>query len=181
MAPLPKCCPSNSDPNYVPLHYTEVTPERDEFLITGDKLSLDRATDFVGSPDAGAISTFSGTTRRTFENKEVIQLEYEAYEDMAKKEWYKLVAEARKKHHLIKTSLYHRIGIVPVGESSVIIAVSSAHRADGLNAVRFLIDQLKDKLPIWKKEVLDDGSAHWKANNDPLANKSSHHDHQHHH
>ncbi|KAJ1999471.1 Molybdopterin synthase catalytic subunit [Coemansia thaxteri] len=94
----------------------------------------------------------------------VVRLEYEAYDAMARKEWYKIVAEARSMYHLLGTVMHHRVGKVAVGQTSVIIAAASAHRADAIDAVHFLIDSLKARLPIWKKELLDDGSDTWKQN-----------------
>ncbi|KAJ2322020.1 hypothetical protein GGI00_005978, partial [Coemansia sp. RSA 2681] len=91
---------------------------------------------------------------------------YEAYEDMARKVWYDIVAEARSKYHLLGTAMHHRVGEVAVGQTSVIIAAASAHRADAISAVHFLIDSLKARLPIWKKELLDDGTGTWKQNED---------------
>lgn len=94
----------------------------------------------------------------------VIRLEYDAYEALAKKEWHKIVSEARSKYHLLCTAMHHRTGEVGVGQTSVVIAVSSAHRDDALNALHFLIDSLKARLPVWKKELLDDGTDAWKEN-----------------
>ncbi|KAJ1642312.1 hypothetical protein J3B02_001994 [Coemansia erecta] len=158
------CCNHQLPPGYVPEHNKDVSETYDHFLITSEPLSLDRACALVRSDAAGAISTFEGTTRNTFNGKRVIRLEYEAYEPLAKKEWYRIVQEARSKYHLLSTVMHHRVGQVAVGQTSVIISVSSAHRADAINAVHYLIDSLKASLPIWKKELLDDGSGTWKEN-----------------
>ncbi|KAJ2515363.1 Molybdopterin synthase catalytic subunit [Coemansia sp. RSA 1939] len=159
------CCGHHSLPeDYVPKHHRTVDEEYDHFLISPEQLSLDKACCLVRTDAAGAISTFEGTTRDTFNGKRVVRLEYEAYETMAKKEWHKIVGEAREKYHILGTVMHHRVGEVSVGQTSVIIAVSSAHRADAINAVHFLIDSLKARLPVWKKELLDDGSDTWKEN-----------------
>ncbi|KAJ2156338.1 Molybdopterin synthase catalytic subunit [Coemansia sp. RSA 552] len=158
------CCDHQHPPGYVPKHHKTADAAYDHFLISATKLSLDKACDLVRSDSAGAISTFEGTTRNTFSGKRVLRLEYEAYESMASKEWYKIVQEARSKYHLLGTVMHHRIGEVGVGQTSVIIAASSAHRADAINAVHFLIDSLKVRLPIWKKELLEDGDELWKQN-----------------
>ena len=119
----------------------------------------------VGSPRAGAVATFSGTTRDNFEGKQVVRLEYECYEEMAMKEMRKICQEIRKRWKVERVSITHRLGLCPVGEASVVIAVSSAHRAEALEGVSFAINTLKAKVPIWKKEVYagrDEPS--WKQN-----------------
>ncbi|KAJ2077077.1 Molybdopterin synthase catalytic subunit [Coemansia sp. RSA 988] len=158
------CCNHEYPPGYVPEHHKNVDESHDHFLISSEPLSLDRACALVRNDAAGAISTFEGTTRNTFDGKGVVRLEYQAYEEMAKKEWLKITQEARSKYHLLGTVMHHRIGEVAVGQTSVIVAVSSAHRADAINAVHFLIDSLKARLPIWKKELLEDGTDTWKQN-----------------
>lgn len=94
--------------------------------------------------------------------KEVVQLDYEAYIPMAEKVLFELIKEARQKWDLKHVAVYHRIGTVPVGKSSVIVATSSKHRQDSMESARYLIDELKDRCPIWKKEVYHDGSV-WKG------------------
>ncbi|KAF8968872.1 Molybdopterin synthase catalytic subunit [Entomortierella lignicola] len=142
---------------------------KDIVKITSDTISLDEIAKSVQDPKAGAISTFSGTTRDNFEDKEVKTLAYEAYIPMAEKSLQSLITEARQKwEDLIHIAIVHKIGDCPVGETSVVIAVSSGHRKQGLEAVHWLIDELKVKVPIWKKEVYTDGpdgGEVWKANN----------------
>ncbi|KAF9978538.1 hypothetical protein BGZ73_001957 [Actinomortierella ambigua] len=136
--------------------------------ITSDPISLEAVANLVHDPKAGAISTFSGTTRDNFEDKEVKTLAYEAYTPMAEKSIQTLIDEARAKFDILHVAIYHKIGDCPVGETSVVIAVSSPHRRSGLDAVAWLIDELKVKVPIWKKEVYTEGTgggATWKANN----------------
>lgn len=136
----------------------------DTILLTCDPLSVEKATDAVASNAAGATSVFVGTTRDTFEGKLVTLLQYEAYESMALKEMTKLCESARGKWpDLCSLAVMHRLGRVAVGEASVIIAASSPHRKEAIDACHFLIDTLKATVPIWKKEVYEDGST-WKAN-----------------
>lgn len=99
-----------------------------------------------------------------FTGKKVLRLEYEAYVPMAEQELLKICAEARRRWRLTKVALVHRIGLVPIGEASVVVAVSSVHRKDSLEAVHFCIDTLKETVPIWKKEVYEDGGEVWKSN-----------------
>eukprot|EP00112_Aurelia_sp_Birch-Aquarium-sp1_P022034 Seg6085.2 transcript_id=Seg6085.2/GoldUCD/mRNA.D3Y31 product="Molybdopterin synthase catalytic subunit" protein_id=Seg6085.2/GoldUCD/D3Y31 len=121
----------------------------------------------------GATSLFVGTTRDSFENKKVLKLEYEAYEPMAIKELNKICDKVRQKMSLGNICILHRLGEVPIGEASVIIAVSSVHRKESLNAVSFIIDTLKETVPIWKKEVYEEGTPEWKANKECFWTKPS--------
>ncbi|KAI8854481.1 Molybdopterin biosynthesis MoaE [Chytridium lagenaria] len=138
--------------------------------VTEDKLLLEPLINAVRHNGCGAISTFSGTTRDTFKVngiiKKVLKLEYEAYKPMAEKELHVLVEAARNQWPDVQgIAIAHRIGVVGIGEESVIIAVSSPHRKDSLDAVEWLIDELKRTVPIWKKEFYEDGSM-WKANSE---------------
>eukprot|EP00466_Bigelowiella_natans_P005544 jgi/Bigna1/142995/aug1.74_g17703 len=112
----------------------------------------------------GAIATFVGTTRNTFQGKTVTQLSYEAYAPMALKQMKKICLEMRNTWtEMRKIVILHRLGVCPVGQASVMIAASSPHRKEALNAVHWAIDQLKKTVPIWKKEHYTDGSS-WKQN-----------------
>ena len=106
----------------------------------------------VSDPGAGAIVTFTGSTRAENAGREVIRLEYEAYEPMALKEMRKLAEEAYQRFALKRIAICHRIGVVEIGEVSVAIAVSAAHRGEAFDGCRFAIDRLKQIVPIWKKE-----------------------------
>jgi len=136
--------------------------------IQSEILDLQKLCNMVNTPEAGAISTFSGTTRNNFEGKKVLRLEYEAYVPMAIKELQKICALIRTKWDVIYIAIFHRIGVVPIGESSVQIAISSAHRRESLEAVQFAIDEVKAKVPIWKKEIYDDNTHTWKENRECL-------------
>jgi molybdopterin synthase catalytic subunit len=107
----------------------------------------------VASDDAGAIATFTGTTRARSRGRDVVRLEYEAYEGMAEAEMERIATELKQRHPLIEVAIHHRVGVVGVGEPSVVIAVSSAHRAAALAACAEAIDTLKSSVPLWKKEV----------------------------
>ncbi|KAJ8902118.1 hypothetical protein NDN08_006526 [Rhodosorus marinus] len=135
----------------------------DVLKLSNALLSVDEAYQAVVTSSAGGISTFVGTTRDTFEGKTVVRLEYEAYEEMALKEMQKLCDKVRARWDIKKMAVFHRLGAVPVEEASVIIAVSSAHRREAIEACHFAIDELKARVPIWKKEIYEDGS-NWKAN-----------------
>ena len=124
-----------------------------DFRLSGEALSLDAVVDEVRDEEAGAIATFVGTTRRRSRGRNVIQLEYEAYEGMAELLLAELAAGLARRHDLCKVAIHHRVGRVEVGETSVVIAVSAPHRAAALAACREAIDELKTSVPLWKKEI----------------------------
>ena len=116
--------------------------------------ALERA---VADPHAGAIVTFAGTTRAENAGRVVTRLEYEAYEPMALSEMRRLAREAGERWQIVRIAISHRIGLVDIGETSVAIAVSAAHRGEAFEACRFAIDRLKEVVPIWKKEHFEGG------------------------
>jgi molybdopterin synthase catalytic subunit len=122
-------------------------------------IDLDEVLRSVKSPEAGAIDIFIGTTRNHSNGKEVLSLEYEAYEPMALKLLEGIIAEARRRWSVDRIAIVHRVGKVEIGEASVVIAVSATHRREAFEACRFVIDALKRDVPIWKKEVFGDGEA----------------------
>jgi molybdopterin synthase catalytic subunit len=114
------------------------------------------------TPQSGGIDIFIGTVRDSTKGKKVLRLEFEAYEPMALKEMEKIANHAFEKWPVQRLLVYHRTGILEVGEVPVIIAVSCAHRDAAFEACRFVIDTLKQTVPIWKKEVFEDGET-WVA------------------
>jgi len=120
-------------------------------------IDLDEILRSVKSPEAGAIDVFIGTTRNHSNGKEVLSLEYEAYEPMALKFMEGIIAEAHQRWDISRIAIVHRVGKVEIGEASVVIAVSAAHRQEAFEACRYAIDSLKRDVPIWKKEVFRDG------------------------
>ncbi|XP_060073588.1 molybdopterin synthase catalytic subunit-like [Ylistrum balloti] len=136
----------------------------DHVDITEDRINADVTSKLVSSPACGAISVFIGTTRDNFGGKKVLRLEYEAYIPMAKKKMMEICHQIRDKWDIHKIAMVHRIGVVPVEEASIIIAVSSPHRKESLEAVSFAIDTVKAVVPIWKKEIYGDESSAWKEN-----------------
>ncbi|KAL5580299.1 hypothetical protein UlMin_012741 [Ulmus minor] len=138
-----------------------------EILEENIPIELSKYINYVTAPQAGAIATFSGTTRDTFEGKTVVELRYEAYVPMAIKSIKSICSSARSSWKLHSIAVAHRLGPVPVGQTSVFIAVSSVHRVDALDACKFLIDELKALVPIWKKEVYTNGEV-WKENSEFL-------------
>ena len=124
-----------------------------DFRLSAEPLSVEAAVAEVRDDSAGAIATFIGTTRARSRGREVIHLEYEAYEGMAEQVMADLAAQLVERHELRKVAIHHRVGRVDIGETSVVIAVSAPHRAAALAACKDAIDELKVSVPLWKKET----------------------------
>ena|SRR3989338_6700729 len=151
--------------------------------LTENPLQTDQLMKWVSHGSCGAIAVFSGITRDNHEGKQVLQLEYEAYHSMALLEMIKIAEEAHRKWpDLYAMAISHRLGVVPIEQSSVLIVASSPHRTEALEAVYWGIDILKGTVPIWKQEVYTDGVRTWKENKEC---SHSHHSltktHHHHH
>ena len=129
--------------------------------VTPDPLSVDDALAFVADPAAGGTGVFVGTVRDRSEAGAVTGLTYESWEELALERLGALAAELRARWPVLKVALLHRTGHLTVGEASVVVAVSAAHRAEAFEACRHGIEQLKHDVPIWKKESLVSGDAHW--------------------
>jgi molybdopterin synthase catalytic subunit len=127
------------------------------FLLSDKPLSLERVVDEVRDEHAGAIATFTGTTRLHSRGRDVDHLEYEAYEGMAERVMREIADALRARYDLCRIAIHHRVGRVDIGETSVVIAASAPHRADALAACRDAIDTLKEQVPLWKKEVYEGG------------------------
>jgi molybdopterin synthase catalytic subunit len=127
------------------------------FLLSETKVTLDDVVREVASEEAGAIATFSGTARRHSRGRTVEYLDYEAYEGMAEEMMAKLAADLKERYEIQEIAIHHRVGRVELGEPSVVIAVSAAHRKDALAACKDAIDILKVDVPLWKKEVYEGG------------------------
>jgi len=127
------------------------------FLLSDEPLSLDRVVDEVRDEQAGAIATFTGTTRIQSRGRSVTHLDYEAYEGMAERVMAEIAGGLQARYELSAVAIHHRVGRVGIGETSVVIAVSAPHRQDALAACKDAIDELKERVPLWKKEVYSDG------------------------
>jgi molybdopterin synthase catalytic subunit/molybdopterin converting factor small subunit len=128
-----------------------------EFRLSERALSLDAVVREVARPGAGAIATFTGTVRDRSRGRDVLHLDYEAYEEMAEATMARLAGELKRRYELCEVAIHHRVGRVEIGEPSVVVAVSAPHRADALAACRDAIDALKETVPLWKKEVYEGG------------------------
>ncbi|WFR62101.1 molybdenum cofactor biosynthesis protein MoaE [Paenibacillus amylolyticus] len=132
------------------------------FLITASTLSVEATTALVITPNHGAALTFVGTTREMTGEQRTVHLEYEAYVPMALSQMAAIGVEISDRWPGVLCAISHRIGKVDVAEISVVIAVSSPHRNDCYDASRYAIERLKQTVPIWKKEIWEDGSE-WKG------------------
>ena len=129
------------------------------FALVEQPLSLEAVVEEVASEEAGAVATFVGTTRVHSRGRVVTHLEYEAYEGMAEQVMAEIADGLRGRYELCAIAIHHRIGRVGIGEPSVVIAVSAPHRQDALAACKDAIDTLKQRVPLWKKEVYEGGEA----------------------
>ncbi len=126
-------------------------------VLSAEPLDVAAVVAEAASGDAGAISTFVGTVRRSSRGREVVRLEYEAFEEMAEPMLRTLADELTERHGLCAVAIHHRVGVVEIGEPSIVIAVSAPHRAAAIEACREAIDTLKQTIPLWKKEIYADG------------------------
>ncbi len=127
------------------------------FCVTDQPLNLQELVDFVTDAEAGAITTFIGTTRNNNEGRRVMALDYDAYPEMAEKELKRIGEDASMKWPICRMAIAHRIGPVQITQASVMIAVSAAHRDAAFAACRFAIEEIKKTVPIWKKELYEGG------------------------
>ena len=127
------------------------------YEIVSAAIDLGKVTAAVSLPQAGAVVTFIGTTRDHNDGRRVTRLEYEAYPEMALAEMRKIGDTARQRWPVAQVAIVHRIGVVPIGDASVVIAVSAGHRRAAFEACHFAIDRLKEVVPIWKKEHFEGG------------------------
>ena len=127
------------------------------FLLSEEPLSIEAAVHEVETEEAGAVATFVGTTRRHSRGRTVRHLEYEAYAGMAETVMAEIAERLAGSYELCRVSIHHRVGRVAIGETSVVIAVSAPHRHAALSACRDAIDTLKERVPLWKKEVYEGG------------------------
>jgi molybdopterin synthase catalytic subunit len=130
------------------------------FRVTPEPIDTEALLAAVGDPGAGGTALFVGTTRDENDGRVVERLEYEAYEGMALDEMRRIADEIARRWRVVAVSMVHRVGVVPIGEASVAVAVSAAHREEAFAACRYGIDTLKLTVPIWKKEFYQ-GGEHW--------------------
>jgi molybdopterin synthase catalytic subunit/molybdopterin converting factor small subunit len=128
-----------------------------DFRLSTEPLSVEAAIAEVARDEAGAVATFVGTTRNHSRGRDVLHLEYEAYEGMAEQVMAELASSLEERYELCAVAIHHRVGRVGIGEQSVVVAVSAPHRQDALAACAEAIDTLKRTVPLWKKERYEGG------------------------
>ncbi len=133
------------------------------FEVVDHVIDVEKVRHAVDDPGFGAILVFEGVARNNFDGREVVELAYEAYQAMAVPVMEEIGADIAKRWPGTRTAIVHRTGIVPIGEPTVVIAVGTPHRAECYAASRHALEELKARVPVWKKEIYNDGSA-WKAN-----------------
>jgi len=143
------------------------------FEITSEPLSVDDVVARLTRPTAGAVTTFVGLVRGVTEGRQTLYLEYEAYPGMAERELRRIGDEIQRRWTTIEeVAIVHRIGRLQVGETIVVIAVSSPHRQELFEATHYAIDRLKEIVPIWKREVWADGSEWRSERRQPLEDEA---------
>jgi molybdopterin synthase catalytic subunit len=127
--------------------------------LSSQPLDEQAVTALVSTPDAGAVITFVGRVRDNARGRQVVALEYDAYPEMAEAVLAQIVAEAESRFSIKDAAVHHRTGRLAVGDPAVVIAVSAAHRGAAFDACEYVIDQIKTRAPIWKKEIGPDGES----------------------
>ena len=130
--------------------------------ITATAIDVQALLNEVGNPECGGIVLFLGTVRRGVEDGPVTEIEYSAYSEMAEEEFARIIEDAAARWPGARLAARHRVGAVPLGEPSVAVAAAAPHRAQAFDAARFVIDEAKRRLPVWKKERFEDGSSQWR-------------------
>lgn len=140
-------------------------------FLTRDELDALEFLSFVKTPKGGAVIYFGGVTRDSFEDKEVVELAYEAHIELALRSLTRIAKETQSRFNvghndvkIHKIIIGHRLGVVPIMEESVMIALSSTHRQEGWKAAEHILEEIKARVEIWKKEIYKDGSDTWKEN-----------------
>lgn len=129
--------------------------------LTHDSLDVGALLSEVTAEGCGATTIFLGTVRRSADDGDVVGIEYSGYNAMAEAELDGVLADARARWPGVRIAMRHRLGYVATGEVSVAIAVAAPHRSAAFDACRFVIDQTKERVPVWKKERLAAGSERW--------------------
>ncbi len=132
-----------------------------EFKITSDLITLETVKTDGENHGIGACSVFEGVVRNTNDGHQVRKLEYECYESLAIKEGNQILDEAIEKYDLIDAFCIHRVGTLEIGDIAVVVVAASGHRDEAFKGCRYIIDEVKSRVPIWKKEHYEDGETEW--------------------
>ena len=137
--------------------------EESRALVRIGTVPLDEAelADFVRTPESGGVTVFSGIVRNHHEGRDVMRIEYTGVPGLAEAKLREIAEETLADETIHRVAAVHRLGLLEVGEASVIVAASAAHREDAFRAARLLIDRIKEALPVWKREHFEDGTREW--------------------
>src|SRR5262245_28017347 len=133
-------------------------------FLTGDPIDVTGMLAEVADDQRGATAVFVGTVRQGPDDGPVVAIDYSAYDAMAELEFGRIIDEAAARWPMARVVVQHRIGRIPVGQASVAVVVAAPHRAQAFEACRFVIEEVKVRVPVWKRELLEDGSQSWRAN-----------------
>jgi len=143
-------------------------PEADEpmdeslaFLVSPAPIDIAAIREAMSDEECGAYAQFEGWIRNANEGREVLRLEYEVYEPLAEREGLRIIEEAVRKFGLKKAIVAHRSGLLELGDCAVVVAVNAPHRDEAFKGCRYIIDEVKTRLPIWKREHYADGATEW--------------------
>ncbi len=131
------------------------------FKISDKPLEERALRDSMAHAEAGGFVSFEGWVRDVNEGRQVNALEYEAFTELAEREGSRILREAEEKYDLLNSQCWHRVGHLQIGEMAVWVGVCSAHRADAFKACKYIIDEVKQRVPIWKKEYYKEGDSGW--------------------
>jgi molybdopterin synthase catalytic subunit len=151
-----------------------------KFSFSSGALCPDQYREALTDPASGGYASFEGWVRDNNEGKRVLRLEYEAFEELGLKEGERIVEEAIRRYGVQKAACVHRVGDLAIGELAVWVGVSSGHRGEAFAACRYIIDEVKHRVPIWKKEHYQDGDSGW-VNCERCAEAAHEHAHDHDH
>ncbi len=129
--------------------------------ISNQDIDVDALRKDLENPGSGGVCIFEGWVRNNNDGRDVLQLEYEVYEPLAVSEGEKVIAEALQQFPFLEAVCVHRCGVLAIGDCAVWVGVSAAHRDEAFRACRYIIDEIKTRLPIWKKEHYVDGDSGW--------------------
>jgi molybdopterin synthase catalytic subunit len=133
--------------------------EADRFRVTREPLDPQRLVNLVRRDESGALALFYGVVRNHSQGRRVLYLEYDAYPSMAVKKIKQVAEEVRSRWEITDMAIHHRIGRLEVGETSLLVAVSAAHRREAFEACHYAVDRIKEIVPVWKKEVWEGGES----------------------
>jgi molybdopterin synthase catalytic subunit len=131
------------------------------FIISEDEINIVEYNQQLRNPNAGAISSFQGIVRNNNLGKDVLRLEYQSYDRLAEKEGGNIINEALETFDIESAYCTHRTGVLEIGDIAVVVIVLAGHRDDSLKACRYIIDEVKLRVPIWKKEIYQNGDSGW--------------------